>query len=98
MRGTISPAQMRQLAADVAHLPALVGRALERDAEYQALAERFHRAHNFLFLGRGINYPIAMEGALKPVSYTHLDVYKRQALTMGTAAPVSTWPHSASST
>ncbi|MBK7216050.1 MAG: glutamine--fructose-6-phosphate transaminase (isomerizing) [Candidatus Promineofilum sp.] len=77
MRGTISPAQMRQLAADVAHLPALVGRALERDAEYQALAERFHRAHNFLFLGRGINYPIAMEGALKlkEISYIHAEGY-----------------------
>ena len=77
MRGVISPAQMRQLAADVAHLPALVGRALERDAEYQALAERFHRARNFLFLGRGINYPIAMEGALKlkEISYIHAEGY-----------------------
>ena len=77
MRGVISPAQMRQLAADVAHLPALVGRALEHDAEYQALAERFHRARNFLFLGRGINYPIAMEGALKlkEISYIHAEGY-----------------------
>ncbi len=77
MRGTIDPQQMRQLADDVAHLPALVGRALERDAEYQALAERLHRAHNFLFLGRGINYPIAMEGALKlkEISYIHAEGY-----------------------
>jgi glucosamine--fructose-6-phosphate aminotransferase (isomerizing) len=77
MRGTLSAQQSRQLAADVAHLPALVGRALERDAEYQALAERFHRAHNFLFLGRGINYPIAMEGALKlkEISYIHAEGY-----------------------
>jgi glucosamine--fructose-6-phosphate aminotransferase (isomerizing) len=77
MRGTLSPEQSRQLAADVAHLPALVGRALERDAEYQALAERFHRARNFLFLGRGINYPIALEGALKlkEISYIHAEGY-----------------------
>ncbi len=77
MRGTLSAQQSRQLAADVAHLPALVGRALEHDAEYQALAERFHRAHNFLFLGRGINYPIAMEGALKlkEISYIHAEGY-----------------------
>ena len=68
---------MRQLADDVARLPALVGRALERDADYQALAERFHRASDFLFLGRGINYPIAMEEALKlkEISYIHAEGY-----------------------
>jgi len=77
MRGTIEPRQSRQLADDVAHLPALVGRALEADATYKALAERFHRAHNFLFLGRGINYPIALEGALKlkEISYIHAEGY-----------------------
>jgi len=77
LRGTIAPGQMRQLADDVARLPALVGRVLERDAEYQALAERFHRASDFLFLGRGINYPIAMEGALKlkEISYIHAEGY-----------------------
>jgi glucosamine--fructose-6-phosphate aminotransferase (isomerizing) len=75
--GTLVAGRQRQLAADVAHLPALVGRALERDAEYQALAERFHRARNFLFLGRGINYPIALEGALKlkEISYIHAEGY-----------------------
>ena len=77
MRGTLSPRRMRQLADDVAHLPALVGRALEHDAAYQALAERFHRANDFLFLGRGINYPIALEGALKlkEISYIHAEGY-----------------------
>lgn len=77
LRGTITPGQMRQLADDVVRLPALVGRALERDADYQALAERFHRADDFLFLGRGINYPIAMEGALKlkEISYIHAEGY-----------------------
>ncbi|HOU42501.1 MAG TPA: glutamine--fructose-6-phosphate transaminase (isomerizing), partial [Promineifilum sp.] len=77
LRGTIAPGQMRQLADDVARLPALVGRALERDADYQALAERFHRASDFLFLGRGINYPIALEGALKlkEISYIHAEGY-----------------------
>ncbi len=77
LRGTITPAQMRRLADDVARLPALVGRALEHDADYQALAERFHRASDFLFLGRGINYPIAMEGALKlkEISYIHAEGY-----------------------
>jgi glucosamine--fructose-6-phosphate aminotransferase (isomerizing) len=77
MRGVLTPSRQRQLADDVAHLPALVGRALEHDAEYQALAERFHKADNFLFLGRGINYPIALEGALKlkEISYIHAEGY-----------------------
>lgn len=76
-RGTLKPRQMHQLAEDLAHLPALVGRALEADATYRALAERFHRANDFLFLGRGINYPIALEGALKlkEISYIHAEGY-----------------------
>jgi len=77
LRGVLSPQRARQLADDVAHLPTLVGRALERDADYQALADRFHKAENFLFLGRGINYPIALEGALKlkEISYIHAEGY-----------------------
>ena len=77
MRGQLTPQRRRKLADDVAHLPALVGRALEHDAAYQALAERFHKAENFLFLGRGINYPIALEGALKlkEISYIHAEGY-----------------------
>jgi glucosamine--fructose-6-phosphate aminotransferase (isomerizing) len=76
-RGTLSPRRLKELAGDAAHLPAWVGRALENDASYQALAERFHKARNFLFLGRGINYPIALEGALKlkEISYIHAEGY-----------------------
>ncbi len=77
LRGVLSPQRARQLADDVAHLPTLVGRALEHDADYQALADRFHKAENFLYLGRGINYPIALEGALKlkEISYIHAEGY-----------------------
>jgi len=77
MRGVLSPRRLRELSEDVARMPALVGRALERDADYQALADRFHKAGNFLFLGRGINYPIALEGALKlkEISYIHAEGY-----------------------
>ena len=77
LRGVLSASRRQQLVSDVAHLPALVGEVLEHDDEYQALAERFHKAHNFLFLGRGINYPIAMEGALKlkEISYIHAEGY-----------------------
>ena len=77
LRGTISREDLRRLTDDVTHLPALVGRVLERDSEYQSLADQFYKARNFLFLGRGINYPIALEGALKlkEISYIHAEGY-----------------------
>ena len=77
LRGTLKPSRLQQLATDVAHLPALVGQVLERDADYLELAERFYKAQNFLFLGRGINYPVALEGALKlkEISYIHAEGY-----------------------
>jgi glucosamine--fructose-6-phosphate aminotransferase (isomerizing) len=62
---------------DITRLPDLAGKVLDRDQDYQRLADRFHRAQNFLFLGRGINYPIALEGALKlkEISYIHAEGY-----------------------
>jgi glucosamine--fructose-6-phosphate aminotransferase (isomerizing) len=54
----------------------LLGEA-QKGMLYKYMAERFHRCHNFLFLGRGINYPIALEGALKlkEISYIHAEGY-----------------------
>lgn len=77
LRGTLSADRLQQLVSDVVHLPFLVGEVLERDDEYQALADHFHKAQDFLFLGRGINYPIALEGALKlkEISYIHAEGY-----------------------
>jgi glutamine---fructose-6-phosphate transaminase (isomerizing) len=77
LRGTCSVADMRRCASDLNQLPNLAGRVLDHDDEYRQLAERFFRAENFLFLGRGINYPVAMEGALKlkEISYIHAEGY-----------------------
>lgn len=77
LRGTVSPARMRQLIADLAHLPDLAGQVLDHDNDYQELANHFFKATNFLFLGRGINYPVALEGALKlkELSYIHAEGY-----------------------
>jgi glucosamine--fructose-6-phosphate aminotransferase (isomerizing) len=78
-RGVIGPSRRQHLIDDLAHLPALMGQVLdERDnAVYLDLAKRFHGYRNFLFLGRGINYPIALEGALKlkEISYIHAEGY-----------------------
>ena len=58
-------------------LPTLVKAVLGREAEIVAIAKRYYKKRNFLFLGRGINYPIALEGSLKlkEVSYIHAEGY-----------------------
>ena len=58
-------------------LPSLVEQILKRDGEIQAIAKRYCEKRNFLYLGRGINYPIALEGALKlkEISYIHAEGY-----------------------
>jgi glucosamine--fructose-6-phosphate aminotransferase (isomerizing) len=58
-------------------LPTLVKGLLGREAEIVAIAKRYYKKRNFLFLGRGINYPIALEGSLKlkEVSYIHAEGY-----------------------
>jgi glucosamine--fructose-6-phosphate aminotransferase (isomerizing) len=77
MRGTLDRDQLRRLVADAAHIPDLAGQVLDRDHEYEELANQFYKASDFLYLGRGINYPIALEGALKlkEISYIHAEGY-----------------------
>ncbi|MFC2029590.1 glutamine--fructose-6-phosphate transaminase (isomerizing) [Chloroflexota bacterium] len=76
-RGTIAPDQMDQLLDSLLALPKLVGEVLDNGEQYDELAALFSKRHNFLFLGRGINYPIALEGALKlkEISYIHAEGY-----------------------
>ena len=77
LRGTLSAEQERGYMQELTRLPAKLERVLGHDALYEDLARRFFRAHNFLFLGRGIHYPIALEGALKlkEISYIHAEGY-----------------------
>jgi glucosamine--fructose-6-phosphate aminotransferase (isomerizing) len=77
LRGTLSDERARELVFDLTHLPDLAGQVLDKDADYEALAQHFHKATDFLFIGRGINYPIALEGALKlkEISYIHAEGY-----------------------
>jgi len=74
-RGTIEPELSRKLLAEAFHLPTLVDAVLREEAKVRALAYRYHAARNFLFLGRGVNYPTALEGALKlkELSYIHAE-------------------------
>ncbi len=77
LRGTLTLAQRKQYVQDIARLPDLVGRVLETDEAIEALAQEFYKYTDFLYLGRGINYPIALEGALKlkEISYIHAEGY-----------------------
>ena len=77
MRGTLPADGVKAYTTALNRLPSLVGQVLERDAEFKALAEKFVSADDFLFIGRGINYPTALEGALKlkEISYIHAEGY-----------------------
>ena len=77
LAGKVNKSQLRDLVENAAHIPDLAGQVLDRDKEYQELANQFFKASDFLFLGRGINYPIALEGALKlkEISYIHAEGY-----------------------
>ena len=76
-RGVLDKARVRELLDDLASLPDLVSHVLGNDNNYQALAEEYFKREHFLYLGRGINYPIALEGALKlkEISYIHAEGY-----------------------
>jgi glucosamine--fructose-6-phosphate aminotransferase (isomerizing) len=76
-QGTLSPACITNKINALKDLPTLVERVLERDAEIQKIARRHYQRNSFLFLGRGVNYPIALEGALKlkELSYIHAEGY-----------------------
>jgi glucosamine--fructose-6-phosphate aminotransferase (isomerizing) len=79
LRGLVTTAQSRSLLDDLAQLPALVGQVLDQQHHkiYEDLAQTFFHYTDFLYLGRGINFPIALEGALKlkEISYIHAEGY-----------------------
>jgi len=74
-RGTLAPDASARLLAEAFHLPTLMDAVLGEDAKIRALAYRYHQARDFLYLGRGANYPTALEGALKlkELSYIHAE-------------------------
>jgi glucosamine--fructose-6-phosphate aminotransferase (isomerizing) len=72
----------------LAQLPALVAQVLALEPEVKALAERFADASNVLYLGRGVNFPVALEGALKlkEISYIHAEGYPAAEMKHGPIA------------
>lgn len=88
VRGLVSGGEVIGIVDDLARLPNLVSRSLESDEVVQELARRHYRTDNYLFLGRGISYPVAMEGALKlkEVSYCHAEGYQAGEMKHGPIA------------
>ena len=76
-RGTLSQEQICRYILELSRIPGKLESILAREDEYEDLAKAYSRAQDFLFLGRGIQYPIALEGALKlkEISYIHAEGY-----------------------
>jgi glucosamine--fructose-6-phosphate aminotransferase (isomerizing) len=76
-RGTLSAAGVRAHIEKLLQLPQVIEQAIKASAATERIAEKFYNRTDFLFLGRGINYPIALEGALKlkEISYIHAEGY-----------------------
>jgi glucosamine--fructose-6-phosphate aminotransferase (isomerizing) len=77
VRGVMSAEQAQAAMLELTRIPAKLETILTHDEACDELAKRYQKVHDFLFLGRGIHYPIALEGALKlkEISYIHAEGY-----------------------
>ncbi len=77
LRGVITPEERKRYVDDLRLIPELVGKCLDREEEVERIAQNIKDTHDMLYLGRGINMPIAYEGALKlkEISYIHAEAY-----------------------
>ena len=77
LRGALSPDEAKHHAQELAELPVKIEHLLSESDSLEELAREFHRSTDFLYLGRGINFPVALEGALKlkEISYIHAEGY-----------------------
>ncbi|MAB99489.1 MAG: glutamine--fructose-6-phosphate transaminase (isomerizing) [Pseudomonadaceae bacterium] len=90
VRGTLEPKVEAELVAELRRLPTRLGEALAMDHVVEKVSEHFAEKHHTLFLGRGAQYPVAMEGALKlkEISYIHAEAYPAGELKHGPLALV----------
>ncbi len=90
LKQRLTPEQEASYIEQLRHLPVAVNKVLELESEIKVWAQRFADKHHALFLGRGMHYPIAMEGALKlkEISYIHAEAYPAGELKHGPLALV----------
>ncbi len=88
LRATISDRKVAEVANSILELPKLIKKTLKLNPQIERLSSIFTYAHNFLYLGRGYNYPSALEGALKlkEISYIHAEGYPAAEMKHGPIA------------
>ncbi|MET4107739.1 glutamine--fructose-6-phosphate transaminase (isomerizing) [Hymenobacter sp. UYP22] len=87
-RGTLTDTRLRELMVELNNIPAKVEKALLLNDQIEKIAETFKDVPNFLYLGRGYNFPVALEGALKlkEISYIHAEGYPAAEMKHGPIA------------
>ena len=88
LKGTMPTSQFMQMLSELETIPSKVERVLNHDGLLLQIAEEFKNARNFLYLGRGYNFPVALEGALKlkEISYIHAEGYPAAEMKHGPIA------------
>lgn len=88
LRGTIDASRTATISASIEQLPDLITETLKLDEEIKRLSSTYTYVHNFLYLGRGYNFPTALEGALKlkEISYIHAEGYPAAEMKHGPIA------------
>ncbi|MBG8554504.1 MULTISPECIES: glutamine--fructose-6-phosphate transaminase (isomerizing) [Hymenobacter] len=87
-RGTLTDSKLRELMVELSSIPAKVEKALLLNDQIERISETFKDVPNFLYLGRGYNFPVALEGALKlkEISYIHAEGYPAAEMKHGPIA------------
>lgn len=88
LRGTMNSDKIRSLMVELESIPEKVEKALELNEQIIEIARKYKDSHNFLYLGRGYNFPVALEGALKlkEISYIHAEGYPAAEMKHGPIA------------
>jgi glucosamine--fructose-6-phosphate aminotransferase (isomerizing) len=88
IKGTLSESKFNEYLTELEALPDKIEKILKADTYIQEIAETFQHASNFLYLGRGYNFPVALEGALKlkEISYIHAEGYPAAEMKHGPIA------------
>ena len=87
-KGTVEQAEYEEVLHELVEIPAKIERVLKQNDKIERIAQTYKYAHNFLYLGRGWNYPVALEGALKlkEISYIHAEGYPAAEMKHGPIA------------
>ena len=88
IRGSLTPEEFGRVAEELEKLPKSIETVLQSEKAIQKIAKSYHEASNFLYLGRGYNFPVALEGALKlkEISYIHAEGYPAAEMKHGPIA------------